>query len=143
MEYKLLEEQDIELMLDFVDDENTIYNIENLKKFLDGENNYGFIAKEKNRIVGFATGYLLLHPDGQKVFYFDAIDVMPEFQNKGIGTGLMNYACKHAKKLGCYEMFLVTNRSNVSACRCYEKAGGVSEATDDVVYVYDFEGDKE
>ena len=26
MEYKLLEEQDLELMLDFVDDENTKYN---------------------------------------------------------------------------------------------------------------------
>ena len=32
MEYKLLEEQDLELMLDFVDDEKTKYNIENLKK---------------------------------------------------------------------------------------------------------------
>lgn len=28
MEYKLLEEQDLELMLDFVDDENTKYNID-------------------------------------------------------------------------------------------------------------------
>lgn len=47
MEYKLLEEQDLELMLDFVDDEKTKYNIENLKKFVDTLNNYGFIAKEK------------------------------------------------------------------------------------------------
>lgn len=28
MEYKLLEEQDLELMLDFVDDENTKYSID-------------------------------------------------------------------------------------------------------------------
>lgn len=28
MEYKLLEEQDLELMLDFVDDENTKYNVD-------------------------------------------------------------------------------------------------------------------
>ncbi len=33
MEYKLLEEKDLELMLDFVDDKNTKYNIEDLKKF--------------------------------------------------------------------------------------------------------------
>ena len=35
MEYKLLEEQDLELMLDFVDDENTKYNVDVLKMILD------------------------------------------------------------------------------------------------------------
>ena len=138
MEYKLLEEQDLELMLDFVDDENTKYNIENLKKFIDGENNYGFIAKEKNRIVGFATAYLLLHPDGKTVFYFDAIDVMSDYQGKGVGTSLMSYVYDYAKSMGCYEMFLVTNKSNISACKCYEKSGAKSVADDDVVYVYDY-----
>ena len=142
MEYKRLEKEDLELMINFVDDENTQYNIDILKQFIDGENNYGFIAKENNMITGFATGYLLLHPDGSSVFYFDTIDVMREFQNKGVGTRLMNYARDYAKKLGCSEMFLVTNRSNLSACKCYEKSGGISEANDDVVYVYDFEGDK-
>ena len=35
MEYKILEEQDLALMLEFVDDENTKYSIEVLKKFID------------------------------------------------------------------------------------------------------------
>ena len=142
MEYKLLEEKDLELMLDFVDDENTKYNIEDLKKFIGNENSYGFIAKENNKIIAFATGFILTHPDGKNVFYFDTIDVMSDFQNKGCGTGLMVFARDYAKSLGCYEMFLVTNKSNISACRCYEKTGGKSEASDDIVYVYDFKGDK-
>ena len=50
----------------------------------------------------------------------------------------MNCACKYAKKLGCYEMFLKTNRSYFSACKCYEKVGGIGESNDDVVYVYNF-----
>ena len=141
MEFKLLEEKDLELMLNFKDDENTKYDLENLTKFINENNTYGFIAKENNIVAGFATGYLLVHPDGRKVFYFDSIDVMPEFQNKGIGTKLMNYSREYAKKLGCYEMFLLTNKSNISACKCYEKAGGISESNDDVVYVYDFKGD--
>ena len=37
MEYKLLEEQDLGLMLDFVDDENTKYNVDVLKKFIDNK----------------------------------------------------------------------------------------------------------
>ena len=60
MEYKLLEEQDLELMLDFVDDENTKYNVDVLKKFIDNKNDFGFIAKINNKIVGFAFGYILL-----------------------------------------------------------------------------------
>ena len=143
MEYKLLEEQDLELMLNFVDDENTQYSIDVLKKFIDENNNSGFIAKANNKVVGFAFGYFLLKPDGRKVFYLDAIDVMPEYQGKGYGTGLTSFARDYAKGLGCSEMFLITNRSNISACKCYEKAGGISEANDDVLYVYDFEGDKE
>lgn len=57
MEYKLLEEQDLELMLDFVDDENTKYNVDVLKKFIDNKNDFGFIAKINNKIVGFASGF--------------------------------------------------------------------------------------
>jgi len=138
MEYKILEEQDLELMLDFVDDENTKYSIEVLKNFIDEKNNFGFIAKTNNKIVGFAFGYILLKPDGRKVFYLDAIDVMPEYQGKGCGTGIISFARDYAKTLNCYKMYLITNRSNVSACKCYEKAGGINKADDEIIYVYDF-----
>ena len=138
MEYKILEEQDLELMLDFVDDENTKYSIEVLKNFIDEKNNFGFIAKTNNKIVGFAFGYILLKPDGRKVFYLDAIDVMPKYQGKGCGTGIISFARDYAKTLNCYKMYLITNRSNVSACKCYEKAGGINKADDEIIYVYDF-----
>ena len=51
MEYKLLEEQDLGLMLDFVDDENTKYNVDVLKKFIDNKNDFGFIAKINNCLL--------------------------------------------------------------------------------------------
>lgn len=138
MEYKLLEEQDLELMLDFVDDENTKYSTVDLKEFIDGNNNFGFVAKTDNKIVGFAFGYILLYPDGRKVFYLHAIDVMPEYQSKGYGTGLISFARDYAKNIDCYKMYLITNRSNISACRCYEKAGGINKVNDEIIYVYDF-----
>ena len=136
MECKLLEEQDLELMLDFVDDENTEYDIENLRNFIDNSNNLGFIAKEENGIVGFAYGYILLKPEGKKQFYLHAIDVMVDYQGKGIGTKLISYARDYVKNIGCYKMFLITNKNNISACKCYEKAGGINKADDEIVYVY-------
>ena len=123
---------------DFVDDENTKYNVDVLKKFIDNKNDFGFIAKINNKIVGFAFGYILLKPDGRKVFYLDAIDVMPDYQGKGYGTGLISFARDYAKTIDCYKMYLITNRSNISACKCYEKAGGINKVDDEIIYVYDF-----
>lgn len=142
MNYKLLEQQDLELMVDFIDDENTRYKIEDLESFISNKSNLGFIAKDNNKIIAFSFGYILTHPNGEKVFYFDAIDVMKDYQGKGIGTELMSYTKDYVKNIGCSEMFLVTNKSNISACKCYEKSGAISESEDDVVYVYDFEGGK-
>ena len=139
MNYKLLEEQDLKLMLDFVDDENTQYKIEDLTKYINNENSYGFIAKLNNKIVGFATTYMLLKPDGRRVLYLDTIDVMPEYQGKGYGTKLISFVCEFGKSINCYKMYLITNKSNISACKCYEKAGGISKAQDEIVYVYNLE----
>ncbi len=142
MEFKLLDNQNAKLMIDFVDDENTIYTIENINAFINDKNNLGFIAKDNGKVVAFSYGYILIHPNGKKIFYFDSIDVIKEYQGKGIGTELMTYTKDYVKSIGCKEMFLMTNKSNTSACKCYEKSGGISEANDDVVYVYNFEGDK-
>ena len=139
MNYKLLEEQDLELMLSFVDDENTQYKIEDLIKFINNKNSYGFIAKLDNKIIGFATAYMILKPDGRRVLYLDTIDVMLEYQGKGYGIGLISFARDYAKTIDCYKMYLITNKSNVSACKCYEKAGGINKADDEIVYVYNLE----
>lgn len=136
MEYKVFEKQDIELMKFFVDDENTKYDEAFLEEFLTERNAFGYVAKEKNAIVGFAYGYVLVKPDGRKDFYLHAIDIMEGYQKHGYGTELMKYIDTHSKSIGCGKLFLITNKSNVSACRCYEKAGGISKAADDIVYVY-------
>lgn len=136
MEYKVLGENDIELMERFVDDGNTHYDKEIVKEFIKYENAYGFIVINKNEIFGFAYGYVLLKPDGIKDFYMHAIDVMKQYQGNGYGTKLMAFIKEYIKTIGCRKMFLITNKSNISACKCYEKAGGINNATDEIVYVY-------
>lgn len=136
MEYKLLEKQDAQLIKDFIDDEKTEYNSALLEAFLEEKNAYAYVAKEDSSIVGFAYGYVLIRPDGQRDFYLHAIDIMEKYQSHGYGTELMKYIYAHSKSMGCRKMFLITNKSNESACRCYEKAGGISKAEDDIVYAF-------
>ncbi len=136
MKYKVLEKQDIPLMKNFIDDENTKFDEALLNAFLEEKNAYGFVAKEDDIIVGFAYGYILVRPDGLKDFYLHAIDIMENYQKHGYGTELMKYISTYSKGIGCRKVFLITNKSNLSACRCYEKAGGISVADDNIVYAY-------
>ena len=121
MKCELLAESNIMLLLDFIDDMNTKYDETMLKAFLDEKNAYGYVLNE---------------PDGRKTFYLHAIDIMVGYQNLGYGTELVRFVHAHSKSLGCRKMFLMTNTGNVSACRCYEKAGGISATADVVMYEY-------
>ena len=136
MKCGLLSEHNLALLFDFVDDQNTKYNEDTLKAFLSEKNAFGYIAEDNGKDVGFAYGYVLNEPDGRKTYYLHAIDIMAGYQNLGYGTELVRYVYAHSKSLGCRKMFLLTNTGNVSACRCYEKAGGTSAAADVIMYEY-------
>jgi ribosomal-protein-alanine N-acetyltransferase len=62
---------------------------------------------------------------------------MEGWQNQGYGAELVRFIHKHSKTLGCRKMFLLTYKHNASACRCYEKAGGIcNAASDDIVFAF-------
>lgn len=142
MEYKVLEEQDLELIEDVLKDDNMIFNKDFLNSFINDNNAYGFIAKENNNIVGFAYAYTLLRPDGKTMFYLHSIGMLPTYQNNGYGTKLMQFIKDYSISLGCSEMFVLTDKGNPRACHVYEKLGGKNDYEDEICYVYDFEGDK-
>ena len=139
MEYKLLERNDLELMEEVLKDDNMKYNITYLNNFLNDDNAYGFIAKDNNKVVGFAYGYNLTRPDGKTMFYLHSIGMLPNYQNNGYGSKLLSYIKEYSKKLGCKEMFVITDKGNPRACHVYEKLGGINDYEDEVVYVYDYE----
>lgn len=97
MEYKLLEEKDIYLMEEVLKDDNMTFNIEYLKKFINTKNTYGFIAKDNNKVVGFAYGYNLERPDGKSMFYLHSIGMLPNYQNNGYGSNLLSYIKEYSK----------------------------------------------
>src|SRR5574344_2506031 len=139
MEYKVLEEQDLELMEDVLKDDNMIFNKDFLNSFINDNNAYGFIAKENNNIVGFAYAYTLLRPDGKTMFYLHSIGMLPTYQNNGYGTKLMQFIKDYSISLGCSEMFVLTDKGNPRACHVYEKLGGKNDYEDEICYVYDLD----
>ena len=101
------------------------------------------LAKENNKIIGFAYCYTLLRPAGKTMFYLHSIGMLPNYQDKGYGSKLLSFIKEYSKEIGCSEMFLITDKGNPRACHVYEKLGGKNDYKDEIVYVYDYEkGDK-
>ena len=88
--------------------------------------------------VNYTSNELLTETIPNIRVYFEAYRIDKKYQGRGYGTSLMSFIKEYIKTIGCRKMFLITNKSNISACRCYEKAGGVYNADDEVIYVYDF-----
>lgn len=137
MEYKLLEKDEIKLMEEVLLDDDIIFNEEYVKKFIENDNTYGFIVKDVEKIIGFAYGYRLIRPDGRMMFFLYSIGILPEYQNQGHGTKLMKFIINYAKEIGCYELFVMTDKGNPRACHLYEKFGGKNDYDDEIVYVID------
>lgn len=135
MEYRVATPQDAALFCRFVDDQHTAYQEKDILFFLEHEDAKAFLAVDQE-IVGLAYGCVLHRPDGRKDFYLHAIDIAEGLQGQGYGTALVRFIDEWRKAAGCRKMFLITNKSNEKACRCYEKAGGTAASDDDVVYVF-------
>ncbi|HFR3343887.1 TPA: GNAT family N-acetyltransferase, partial [Streptococcus suis] len=114
---------DLEFMEEVLIDDNMVFDIDNLKGFLNDTSSFGFIAKENNKIIGFAYCYTLLRPDGKTMFYLHSIGMLPNYQDKGYGSKLLSFIKEYSKEIGCSEMFLITDKGNPRACHVYEKLG--------------------
>ena len=138
MEVKILTSSDLPLMKEILEDDDMKFDIGNLERFINTQDAYGFIVKLDGKIVGFAYGYSLVRPDGKVMFYLHSIGILPEEQNKGFGSKLMEYILKFAKENNFSELFVITDKGNPRACHLYEKFGGKNDYEDEIVYVYDF-----
>ena len=139
MEYKVLEEQDLELMQEVIEDDDMLFDLDNIKKFYNDKNTISFIAKTGNKVVGFAYGYDIIHPDGRHAYFIYSIGMLPNYQDQGYGTKLLTFIKDYISNNGFFEMFVMTDKGNPRACHVYEKLGGKNDYEDEICYVYNFE----
>jgi len=106
-----------------------------LKAFLKHPHNLAFVAKYNDTITGFIYGYSLLSLDSDPQLFIYSVEVLPGFQNMGIGSKLFQYVVDFSRKNGFSECYVITDKGNKRACRIYEKAGGKNDYENEIVYV--------
>lgn len=109
-----------------IDDENLLK--QDIEKFILDDDNYCFVGILEDKIVAFLYGYGMLRPDGKSMFYIHSVDVLPDYQNNGIGTKLMEYVVNYIKEEGkYYKFFILTENDNIRACKIYQKFANKDE----------------
>ncbi len=119
------------------DFDDSDWQAERIREFLSDQNNLLIAAKAAERIVGLLVGHRLARLDSQRaqVLLYE-IDVLPDFQKRGIASAMIERLKELAQATAACEVWVVTNRSNEAAMRLYRSTGGTAKHDDDVVFEY-------
>jgi ribosomal protein S18 acetylase RimI-like enzyme len=95
------------------------------------------VALENNVVVGFVSAVIYLHPDKPAPeLWINEIGVAPTHQRQGIGKALMQAILEEAKRSGCTEAWVLTDRDNHPAMAMYKSAGGVETLPDPTMFTF-------
>lgn len=94
------------------------------------------VALAGEKVVGMASGQILLHPDKAPAFFVNEVGVRDEYQRRGIARRLCSQLIELAKQRNCVGVWVATEGDNRPARGLY-KALEARETTDVVVYDWD------
>ena len=110
-------------------------------EFLRDRRHHLAVAIDEGQVVGFASGVHYVHPDKPSELWINEVGVASSHQGRGIGKAVMQALLQHARRLGCREAWVLTDRSNEAARRLYASTGGDEASGDHVMFTFDLERD--
>ena len=110
------------------------------RRYLADDHSVFLLAYQGPDAAGFVRGTLLpqIETTRPQLFLYE-IDVAAAYRRRGIARALVKALGAIAQEAGCNEMFVFTNRSNDAGMRLYATTGGVTEADDEQMFVYNFD----
>jgi ribosomal protein S18 acetylase RimI-like enzyme len=109
-------------------------------EFLRDPRHHLAVAIDANVVVGFASAVHYVHPDKPSPeLWINEIGVADAHQGQGIGKALIGSLLHVARRLGCTEAWVLTDRDNERAMRLYESGGGTA-TRDHVMFTFRLDG---
>jgi ribosomal protein S18 acetylase RimI-like enzyme len=91
------------------------------------------VAEVGARVVGFASGTILDHPDKPRMLYIAELGVEDDMQRRGIGRALLAAIRAEGRARGCRQSYVLTEGDNAAARALYRAEAG-AETTDIVMF---------
>lgn len=105
-------------------------------EFFNEDHNLMSIAIYNESVVGFASGFIYVHPDKEPSLFINEVGVLETHQNRGIARRLVYYLTKEATNLGCRNAWVATESSNAPARKAFIAAGGIETSNTVVLIEY-------
>ena len=107
------------------------------RAYLRDPRNVVVLASVGESPVGLVRGTVLsqlrsLRPQ----FLLYEIEVRASHRRRGVGAALVRTLVQHCRRLGCAEVFVLTEPSNRAAVQLYRATGATTETTADRMYVF-------
>jgi ribosomal protein S18 acetylase RimI-like enzyme len=112
-----------------------------VSEFLGDERHHLVVAVDGGQVIGFVSGVHYVHPDKPSEMWINEVGVAPGHQGQGVGKAMMQELLQHARRLGCREAWVLTDRDNHPAMRLYASTGGEEGPNDHVMFTFVLGGD--
>lgn len=103
-------------------------------RFLSDSATVAFVARDDDRVVGWAWGHRLLRADGDSMLLLYEIEVIGDERGKGIGRSLVEAFLELGRRERHQKMWLLTDEDNSAARSVYEATGGRRSNQHDISY---------
>jgi len=106
-------------------------------EFLADARHHIAVAIADGWVVGFVSAVHYVHPDKPRPeLWINEVGVAPTHQGQGLGRKLMEAILAEARRLGCTEAWVLTERANTAAMRLYAACGGAEAPRDPVMFEF-------
>lgn len=97
------------------------------RRFLADPRHHLAVACDAGEVIGFASGVHYFHPDKPvPELFVNEVGVAPTHQGRGVAKALLRCLLQHARRLGCGEAWVLTDKDNIPAQRVYAASGGTA-----------------
>jgi GNAT superfamily N-acetyltransferase len=112
------------------------------KEFLSDSRHHMVVAVENGVVVGFASAVHYVHPDKPSPeLWVNEVGIATSHRKRGLGKAIIQSLLDLARKLGCVEAWVLTDRMNTAAMRLYSSSGGVEARNDQVMFTFRLKDD--
>jgi aminoglycoside 6'-N-acetyltransferase I len=107
------------------------------KEFLSDSRHHIVVAVENGAVVGFASAVHYVHPDKPSPeLWVNEVGIATSHRERGLGKAIIQSLLDLARKLGCAEAWVLTDRMNTPAMRLYSSSGGGEARNDQVMFTF-------
>jgi aminoglycoside 6'-N-acetyltransferase I len=112
------------------------------KEFLSDSRHHIVVAVENGAVVGFASAVHYVHPDKPSPeLWVNEVGIATSHRERGLGKAIIQSLLDLARKLGCVEAWVLTDRMNTAAMQLYSSSGGVEARNDQVMFTFRLKDD--